>query len=96
MVVALPACRRGEARVASLNWQRTSWRNHRRVPPTSELLSLPSAAAIDATDAETLANVIEILATLERRLNRCRETSLLRSAIGHLRKFESDRAAVAS
>jgi hypothetical protein len=61
-----------------------------------KLLSLPSAAAIDAADAETLANVIEILALLERRLNRCRETSLLRSAIGHLRKFESERAAVAS
>ena len=61
-----------------------------------KLLSLPSAAAIDAADAETLANVIEILATLERRLNRCRETSLLRSAIGHLRKFEDERTAVAS
>ena len=61
-----------------------------------KLLSLPSAAAIDAADAETLANVIEILANLERRLNRCRETTLLRSALGHLVKFEADRAAAAS
>ena len=60
------------------------------------LLSLPSATAIDAADAETLANVIEILTTLERRLNRCRETTLLRAAIVHLRKFEADRVAVAS
>lgn len=59
-------------------------------------LSMPPAAAIEATDVETLANVIEILGDLERRLNRCRETTLLRSALGNLRKFEADRAAAAS
>ena len=56
-------------------------------------LSMPPAAAIEATDVETLANVIEILGDLERRLNRCRETTLLRAALGNLRKFEADRAA---
>ncbi len=59
-------------------------------------LSMPPAAAIEATDVETLANVIEILGDLERRLNRCRETTLLRSALGNLRKFEADRSAAAS
>ena len=56
-------------------------------------LSMPPAAAIEATDVETLANVIEILGDLERRLNRCRETTLLRSALGILSIFEADRAA---
>ena len=60
------------------------------------VLSMPTTSAIDAADAETLANVIEILAQLQRRLERYRETTLLRTALVHLRKFETDREAAAS